>query len=149
MINFAIPLIILTLLIDYTNMSSATNLDVSIINLIAMNTTIITYTIYSLIIIFGLYRYIRNKKLNLKDKRYEYNKWFPYVAILGIIGVVIVISYQFFYIFLFQTFSHPTSMMNGLYSWAYMLLCLTYISWYFASPFVLKKILKNNYKEKF
>ena len=149
MLNFGIPLIILTLLLDYTNISSVSHLDVSIINLIAMNTTIITYSIYSLIILFGMYRYINNKKKNLNDNKYNYKRWFPYVAIVGIIGVLIVVCYQFLYVFLYKNLTNPDSVINGMYSWVYMILCLGYISWYLALPFVLKKVLKNNYKEVF
>ena len=149
LLSFILPLVAMSLIVNYTQHGGKGVVGVGVINTIAMNTTIITYSIYSLIIILGIYRYFKNKNEKVSNNKYEYKKWFPYVSIVGVIGIAIVVIYQIFYVFIYQTIAHPTAIINGLDGWLYMLLSVLYTIWWFILPFILRRVFKNNYKETF
>ena len=146
-VSFILPLISISLLVDYTQHGGKGIVGVGVINTIVMNTTIIAYSIYAFIIIGGIYKYYKNK--NIDNNKHSYKKWFPYVSIVGVAGIALVVIYQVFYVFIYQTIENPTAIINGLYGWLYMVVAVLYTVWYIALPFILKRLFKNNYKNNF
>ena len=142
-ITFIIPLGTITLIVDYGHHLGHGIVNENIYTIMAMNVTIIVYSIYSLIILNFLYQLIKNREI-----RKKFNRFFFILGPISVCAIFFIVSYQFGYVFMYNVFKNIWSMIGNLYAWIYLIISFVYIILYIIFPFLLNKMFKNTFIKK-